>query len=528
LVWKSPLPEGFSISPTVSFGWNIAGLTFTIPLTSTLGKEQMKVMFVSDTAALGLMEARPEPAWKVRLQVLRNKELLAPDYGAMHVAAYLKSRGLDFKVFNVVADVHRDVELFTEPSTDPEEYSCSLISKPEAARRSREHLFESIAEYQPDVVLVTLSIYNLALYTRKLLGEIREASRDSHLVTGGIYSTLHAQDILSDGWVDIVVRGEGEVTTFDLLEALRSGEGPSGIPGVSFVKDGTVIHNPDRDKVGSLDHFPHLYTVSDEFAIKRRFDLLSRLNPLADYIPGTGFLTSRGCPEKCTFCLDPALNRQRVRFHSPRYVRNVLDYCSWRFEADSFFFGDATFTMHRKRLRQLLDLLEGLPYSYQIQTRADYLDREVIGWLAASGFTHIAIGAESFNQKVLNDSAGKRLDVEQTLKASAQVKAAGMKPVLTFIVGLPGESRDSVWRTVRILEEKGLETATFFPLVVFRGTALYEVLRTRATESDLEAARLHPSSEEFLFLGDEFPTRDELMGFADEVNRAVGGRGQHG
>lgn len=483
----------------------------------------MKAVLISDAAALGIMEVRPEPAWRVKLAGLRNKDLLAPDYGAMHVAAYLKAAGHEITVINVMADVHHRVELFREPNTDPEELSGAEIAGRWAAELARENLFASLAAEQPRVVLVTLSVYNLALYTRRLLAEIREACPGSIIVAGGIYSTLHPDEILSDGHVDVVVRGEGELTCGELFARLDARLGLEGVAGISYVERGTVFHNPARPPIADLDALPHPYTVSEEFRISKRFRLLSELLPEGDWIPGAGFLTSRGCPESCTFCLDPALNNGRVRFHSPEYVRDVLDFCAESFPggAGSFFFGDATFTMNRKRLRKILGLLQGLPYTYQIQTRADYLDGGTIGALASRRFTTVAIGAESFNEEILRDVVRKRLKVSDVLDAANAVTRAGMNAVLTFIVGLPGETRESVWRTVEILRDNGLYTATFFPLVVFRGTGLYEQFARRVPEPDREPLRLNPVSEEFLFASDEFPTGQELMEFTSEVNTAL-------
>lgn len=417
--------------------------------------------------------------------------------------------------------MHDRIELFREPNTDPEELSGSLISEAAAAEASRKHLFDSLESERPRAILVTLSIYNLALYTRKLLGEIKEAFPDALLVTGGIYSTLHPEEILADGNVDVVIRGEGEFTSAVLLERLESGGDLAGVAGLSYRENNTVVHNRARAPVADLDELPHPYTVSGEFKIPRRFELLSELLPHGDWIPGAGFLTSRGCPEACSFCLDPAINNMRTRFHTPEYVREVLDYCSENFQggAGSFFFGDATFTMNRKRLRKMLGLLDGLPYTYQIQTRADYLDRDIVGALAARGFTNVAIGAESFNEEILRDVARKRLDVGSILEAARAVMAAGMYPMLTFITGLPGETRESVWRTVDILRENGLRTATFFPLVVFKGTALFERFAERVPPGDRESFRLNPWSEEYLCASDEFPTAAELTSFTEEVNR---------
>lgn len=483
----------------------------------------MKTVLISDTAALGMMEVRPEPAWRVKLTGLRNKDLLAPDYGAMHVVAMLKAAGHDVQVVNVVADIHDRAELFHEPNSDPEEFSGSVIAGSEARESSRKYLFDTLERTGPDVVLVTLSIYNLALYTRKLLAEIREACPDALLVTGGIYSTMHPAEILTDGHVDVVVRGEGEQTCAELLDKISNGEGLETVAGVSYRKNGSILHNPDRPAIADLDSLPHPYTVSEEFRIKERFNILSELLPHGDWIPGAGFLTSRGCPEGCSFCLDPAINGRRTRFHSPAYVREVLEFCSKEFqsEANSFFFGDATFTMNHKRLNKILGLLEGLPYTYQIQTRADYLDRQVISSLADRGFTHVAIGAESLNEEILQEVALKRLEVETILEAAREVRLAGMHPILTFIIGLPGETRQSVWRTVEILKENELYSSTFFPLVVFKGTALFEQFAARVSAEEMETLRLNPASEEFLFSSEEFPSGEELTEFTEQVNRAL-------
>ena len=481
----------------------------------------MKVLLVSDTTGLGLMEARPDPAWRIRSSALRNKDLLAPDYGMMHVAAYLKKKGRGFDVLNVVADVHRDASLYTEPNKDPDGMSGSIIGQPEYAQASRRHLFESLGRLSPDVVMVPLSNYSLALYVRKLLGEVRDACPGALLITGGIYSTLHAGEVLRDGSADFVVRGEGEIACAELLDSIEQGRGGEGVAGVSGWSNGDVWHNVARTPVGDLDVLPHPYSVSDEFEVRARFDMLRVLNPWDDYIPGAGFMTSRGCPESCKFCLDPALNHGRVRFHSPGYVRDVLTYCSEHFGGNGFFFGDATFTLNRKRLVKLLEEIRSFPYEYQIQTRADHLDDVIIDMLAESRFKGVAIGAESLNEDVLREAAGKRLGAKTIVSAALAVMRAGMTPLLTFIVGLPGETRSSIMRTVEILKDNGILSATFFPLVVFKGTELFEAFDERYPEGEKDVLRLSPFSEEFLFTGAEFRTPEELIGFTDEVNALI-------
>ena len=108
------------------------------------------------------------------MTVLRNKDLLAPDFGAMHVAAYLLAHGFRFRVVNLVADIHTSAAAFAEPEADPESMSQAVIASEDSSRASRQYLFSTLEREQPDVIFLSLSIYNLALFTRKLLGEIRE------------------------------------------------------------------------------------------------------------------------------------------------------------------------------------------------------------------------------------------------------------------------------------------------------------------------------------------------------------------
>jgi radical SAM superfamily enzyme YgiQ (UPF0313 family) len=480
----------------------------------------LKTLLVSDSTALGLMEVRPEPAWRVSMTVLRNKELLAPDYGAMHVAAFLKVNGFEPRVVNVMADLQAGAGAFAEPVADPAALSEAPVAGPEAPLASRRYLFETLERERPDVVLIGVSIYNLALYSRRLLGEIKEACPGVKLVTGGIYSTFNAEEILADGHADAVIRGEGEVATADLLQRLREGRDLDGLEGVSYRAGGRILHNRPRPQITDLDGLPHPYTVAEDFKVRRRFDILSQLIPEADWIAGAGFLTSRGCPEACTFCLDPAINGRRTRFHSPSYVRDVLDYCAEHFDggAGSFFFGDATFTMNRKRLARILEFLPDLPYAYHVQTRADYLDARTITDLASAGVTNVALGAETFNEDILQRVVHKRLEPGRVVEAAHALKKAGIKPMLTFIAGLPGESRDSILRTVDILKENGLFDSTFFPLVVFKGTALFEEFKAGVAPDEMEALRVNPMSEEFLFARGEFESAGDLTGFADYAN----------
>ncbi len=489
--------------------------------------ELPRAAVISDVWGFGLMETKPDPLWQVRHWAVRNKALLVPEYGAMYVTAFLHSRGVDLEVLNLMADVFDAEEWFREAREGlaDDAISTAPIGGEEALRLMRENLEASLKRARPEVVFFPISVYYLALHTREMLRRIREMLPRARLVTGGVYSTMHPREIMQDGAADFVVRGEGEWTALELMQALGRGEEDfSSIPGLTWRDGGgRVVDNPGRGRQRDLDVFPHIYTVAEEFRIERRHRLLKALNPLDDYIPGAGFLTSRGCPEECTFCLDPVLWKRKVRYHSPAYVRGVLDFCWENFIAGerSFYFGDATFALNRPRLRSLLAAVREVPYTYHIQTRADSLTPEVLQGLRDSGFGSIALGAESLDDRILREVVKKRTTREEILGAVRAARAHGLEPILTFIAGLPGESRASLERTVETLRAEGIREATFFPLVVFRGTELYRAFLCTFPQEERESMRLNRWSEEFCFASEEFGSMQELIAYTDQLNEAI-------
>ncbi|MHB8780047.1 MAG: B12-binding domain-containing radical SAM protein [Candidatus Geothermincolia bacterium] len=490
----------------------------------------MKALLISDSWGFGLIETKPFPLWQRRFLALRNKALIVPEYGVMYIAAWLKARGKRFDVMNLVLDEfdspswYREAELPAgEPEPAPEELSGSAIATDESARSMALAFERRLRELSPDVIFFPVSIYYVALHARELMARARRILPGAAIVAGGVYSSMHAQELLEEGNADYVVRGEGEWTALELFEALETRSGVAGISGLSYRDGAAPVHNPARERERDIDIFPHLFTVSEEFRIVERYRLLRELNPFDDYIPGGGFLTSRGCPEECTFCLDPAVWGRKTRFHSPRYVREVVQYCSetFRQEGDAFYFGDATFALNRKRLFKLLPLIQDIPYAYNIQTRADSLTPAVLNGLAETNFASVAIGAESLNDDVLRDVVRKRVTSQQILDATRSVRSHGMKPLLTFIAGLPGESRASIERTLETLRREKIDTATFFPLVVFKGTALYGLFQDAFNAEEREGLRLNAWSEEYCFVNDEFPTMQSLIDFAEEANNYI-------
>lgn len=492
----------------------------------------MRTVLMSDSLAMSLLAVRPEGMWDIDWADQRNKNILSPEYGLQYVAAHLKGQGFPFDVVNIVADAEDVTPDFFRTMSNDALADADAAARLDAWVDARwAAVLDQLEEMAPDVILWPMSYYFMIGHVRKLLADVRDRVPGAKVVTGGNYATLHADEVAVEGLVDYIVVGEGEHTTFELLECLRDEGDPAAVDGLAYVgDDGTVVRTKGRARENDLDVFPHLYTVGEEFLIGKRHEILCDLIPYGDYWPGTGMVTARGCPEKCSFCLDPAIWNRKVRFHSAEYVAEVVRFCQEHYpsEHNRFFFGDSTFTLRWKRLEPMLDMLGDIGMSYTCQTRADALDAERLEKMSEVGWVTVGIGAESVNNEVLNDIALKREDADEIIDAAELARSFGIQPVLTLICGFPGESKRSLIESCDKLRQHGLHVSSFFPLVVFRGLSLFDGFDgvEGFTSSGMfwerrEEARLNEWSEEWFRLSDEFPTKEALIDFTIYLNQRV-------
>ncbi len=491
----------------------------------------MRTLLLSDTLALALFRVRPEGMWDIDWADQRNKNLLSPEYGLLYLASYMKKREIPFDVVNVIADPEEvDTAFFRDLSNkalESEEYAQRCD---EWADKRWEEVLCRIEEAPPDIILIPMAYYFMIKYVRNLVQEVRDRAPGAFIVTGGNYATLHAQEVMEEGVVDYIVVGEGEHTIVELITALDAGTPVRDVDGIVCKdEEGTITRTGARARENNLDEFPHLYTCHEEFKIKKRHEILCDLIPYGDYWPGTGMITARGCPEKCSFCLDPAIWNRKVRFHSAEYVADTVKFCQENFSSDHnrFFFGDSTFTLRWKRMEPMIELLGELGMSYTCQTRADALDARRLEKMSEAGWVTIGIGTESLDNETLNDVALKREDAGEIIDAALLCREWGIQPVMTLIAGFPGDTRAKLVRTADKLRSAGLHVSSFFPLTVFRGLGLFEGFGNvegyaeSAFWERREEARLNEWSEEWLRLSEEFPTPEELMEFTAYLNHRV-------
>ena len=233
--------------------------------------------------------------------------------------------------------------------------------------------------------------------------------------------------------IDVVVRGEGEVTMSVLVDRYDLEHRYDGVAGTTIRKGSTIIRNPDRPYISNLDEIPHPDYES--------------LNLPSYFPPGRRFapmITSRGCPYQCTFCSSSRITGKRWRGRSPENVMEEVMLLRDVYGVDDITFIDDLFTFDYQRVRELCSRMffDADEIGWTCSSRADIIERhpEITDWLKKSGCHTIYIGAESGSQKILNRiKKGIRLD--QIINAVKRAKRVGLEVVLSFILGIPGETR---------------------------------------------------------------------------------------
>jgi anaerobic magnesium-protoporphyrin IX monomethyl ester cyclase len=325
-----------------------------------------------------------------------------------------------------------------------------------------------VCDFDPHVVGITAmtSVYHNALETATLL----KAYLGRPIAIGGPHPTVYPNRVLAESPViDYVVRGEGEETTRELVRALDGGNCDLDlINGLTYRLRGESVSNPDRALISDLDALP--------FPARHLFNLKRYGLRTPEGQPMVTILSSRGCPYNCSYCFKGIVGRT-YRQRSPQNiiaeVRQVINQYGIR----NFYFIDDLFTIDPQRLNALAEQLiaERLDIRWQCLGRVDRVDVEILRKMYAAGCRRIHYGIESGNQELL-DRIGKRINVEQVWQAVRWTQQADIDVKGYFMLGLPGDTAQSMQQTIDLAVDLSLDEAMFSLTTPFPGTRLWDEL----------------------------------------------------
>ena len=288
-------------------------------------------------------------------------------------------------------------------------------------------------------------------------------------VLGGYHPTAIPEELLSHSCVDIVVRGEGELT---MKELVQKGS-PEGVLGLTYKKGDKIIHNPDRPLIEDLDSLP--FPARHLRRIKYRNHMDTK-NIEYDVIT-----MSRGCWGRCSFCCEPYMGRNQMRFRSPesiiKEVDEIVKFHKGRplkiFVTDPHFMGDP------KTIDRFCDLLEkhGFNVVFSVMTRVDSIVRhpELVKKMCDNGILTYELGFETPNLRHLKD-VNKGITPETQRKAVQILRDNGAGFSGTFVIGLPGQTEEEIKEFPGYAKKIGLFSAAFGIATPFPGTEFYKNL----------------------------------------------------
>ncbi len=318
--------------------------------------------------------------------------------------------------------------------------------------------------YRPDLVCITMSAteHNEGLRLARIAKQNGAAT-----IVGGYHPTSVPDLMLSHPQIDMVARGEGELTVRELVEK----GSPEGVPGVSYKKDGKIIHNEHRPVILDLDSLPfparhlrqYLYKTSDR---STDYDVLTM---------------SRGCLNPCIFCCEPSMSQRQLRCRSAENVmKEVLEVAKKHDGRPlSIMFSDPNFIGYPDRVSRLCDLLmeSNLNLRFHAILRPNIMATypELVKKMCDAGILWYEMGIESPNLKDLKETK-KGISNKIHREAVRNIRASGGSAGGTFVIGLPDQTEEEIRQFPTYAKEIGLTAAAFGIATPFPGTEFYEDL----------------------------------------------------
>lgn len=331
----------------------------------------------------------------------------SPPLGLISLGAYLESNGYTVMIDDLVVN-----------------------------RFSPERVERIVNEFKPGFIGITGATMNinksleaLSLYRKLLPGAVT--------VAGGPHVTFDAEAVLRENpQLDFVVRGEGELTTGELFSAVKKNKDYSKIEGLSYRKENAILHNRERKFISDINILPiPNYELAE----------LSKYRALGMPVNMT---TSRGCPHKCIFCVGNRMVGNRVRyFHTGRVVDEFQSLAETGVRQINI--ADDLFTAKKRRCMDICTeiIKREIKQEWTAFARVDTVSEELLRVMKRAGCKTLCFGIESGNQEIL-DRVKKKTNLKMCKNAVDMCRKAGIKAMTAYILGLPGETSETVEQTL--------------------------------------------------------------------------------
>ena len=374
---------------------------------------------------------------------ISRKANIMPPLGLASIAAYLEDKGYSASI----------IDCYARPDSDRLIKKCLIEERP--------------------------SVIGFSCTTSSFLDGIRISTlaksvcADIRVVFGGHHVSALRERALQDfSIIDFAVVGEGEETLSELLES--GGENASSIQGLVYRQgnDGIRFNGYRRSSL-DLDTLPFpAYEKLEGYP--KNYAL-----PIFNYpkTPNTSCVSSRGCPYSCSYC-DRSVFLRSFRCNSAEYMYEHLRYLKERFHIKHINFYDDQFTLNRERIEKFTRMMidHRLGMSFNCAARAEHIDLDILQWLKAAGCWMISIGIESGDPNLLSQHR-QNADLDLIAEKIRLIKQAKIRTKGLFMMGLPGETEESIKKSMNYLFSLPIDDFNLTKFTPFPGSPIYEEIR---------------------------------------------------
>ena len=371
-----------------------------------------------------------------------------PSIGIAYIAAVLRENGHDVKVVDAYVNRHTSKEIMDEV----EKYAPAVVGM-------------SVLTPSADIV------YEISRNIRTLFPHIK-------IVMGNMHASLFSDEVLTNGYADFVIHREGEIAMPELVKAIENKSGFESVQGVSFKKNNVVVNNPVMPHIEDIDALPFpawdLFPM-DKYSTDPRTEV--KKNTVEMMI-----LATRGCPNQCTFCssrTDRGLG-SRYRMRKPKLVVDEMVYMNKKYGSDIFSFVDLAFPLVRRHAVELCNEIinRGLDkkFKWVTECRVKPLDEELLMLMKRAGCVRVCFGIESGNNSILS-FIKKNFTIDDVRAAVKMAHKSCLEVDGMFMIGLPGETEETIKQTIDFAVELNVRYAIFNIFVSYPGCELYGILK---------------------------------------------------
>ena len=360
------------------------------------------------------------------------EEFPSPPLGISYVAAAFEACGCEVSIFDYIISEYSKVKLAAQ-----------------------------LARFQPDAVgagSVTMNFYD----AQRILKDVKSIDPDVVTMMGGPHVSFTAEETLrSFPEIDVVFIGEADHTILEFAPLIRRPDRWSEIRGIAFRADEGIINNGRREFIADVDRIPvpsrHLLPVSRYLALGYPVSMI----------------TGRGCPHGCIFCLGRKMVGAKVRRRTPSLVVDEIGEIM-ELGFDRINIADDLFASDTGRVKEICNLMKqrDLKPGWSAFARVDTVTQEMFDVMAEAGCDSISFGVESGSPEMLK-RVRKGITLDQARNAVEMCKKSGMLPHASFMVGLPGETHETLRQTAEFAESLGIMFGYHY-LAPFPGTTLCE------------------------------------------------------